>query len=471
MAPPQRGLGVMMKRGRKGLTARPNGAGVHINIEHVDAISCERRQLASEVPLRKAAGLVEAPPRSPWLKALDLGDCKQLMNLLQENPCLVVQKSNGGFTVVHAAAMRGCVKLVDQVFDLFKDNDRFVDEEQGIEVSLQELLKAETNMANGEKARLTAFELAWWSMGDHTFRDCLLEGERGSVPIFSFETKIFGSSIGSEVDEEESSSPRALLRRVLADHRSLLSETLRSGFEEDVKYNFVADCEELRFHHACQWLHIDGYREYVEAVIGGCVEKGPAVLKYLFKLRNAQGQTPLHVVVEIYKPFLVLEPFVRLIPRGESGQENAECLNMRDSRGWTALHYASAQGTDDDLDELLEDRRADVNAGALMSSRYRNWDRRGATPLHLAVLNNNLKAVELLLQDPRTDVNALFYRRIYFDDSLYVSRRVGDSLDEWTPLQLAAMAGLPEVVKVLITHPKVCICLHINPSVTKDTFN
>jgi hypothetical protein len=36
---------------------------------------------------------------------------------------------------------------------------------------------------------------------------------------------------------------------------------------------------------------------------------------------------------------------------------------------------------------------------------------------------------------------------------------------------LAAVAGLPEVVKVLITSPRVCICLHINPSVTKETFN
>ena len=162
MAPSQRGLGVTMKRGRKGVTARPNGAGVHINIEHVDVISCERRQLASEVPMRKVVGLVEAPPGSPWLKALDSVDCKQFMNLLQVNPCQVVQKSKAGFTVVHAAAMRGCLKLLDQVFDLLEDNDRFVDEEEGIEVSLQELLKAETNLESwefAEKARLTAFEL------------------------------------------------------------------------------------------------------------------------------------------------------------------------------------------------------------------------------------------------------------------------------------------------------------------------
>ena len=120
MAPSQRGLGVTMKRGWKGRTARTNATGVHINIEHVGVISCEPRQLASEVPLRKTAGLVEAPLGSAWSTALDMADCKQLMNLLEENPCRVVQKGKGGFTVLHAAAMRGCLKLLDQVFDLFQ---------------------------------------------------------------------------------------------------------------------------------------------------------------------------------------------------------------------------------------------------------------------------------------------------------------------------------------------------------------
>ena len=46
-------------------------------------------------------------------------------------------------------------------------------------------------------------------------------------------------------------------------------------------------------------MHSGEVKEYVEAVIGGCVEKGPHVLKYLFQLRNAQGQTPLHVAVEV----------------------------------------------------------------------------------------------------------------------------------------------------------------------------
>ena len=468
MAPSQRGLGVMMKRGRKGVTARPNGAGVYINIENV--ISCERRQLASEVPMHKSAGLVEAPRGSPWSEALDSADCNQLMHLLEENPCRVVQKSKAGFTVLHAAAMRGCLKLLDQVFDLFEDNYQFVDKEEGIEVSLQELLKAETNLDNAEKARLTAFELAWWSMGDYECLEYLLEGERRSGTFLSYQSKIFASSIGSEVDDEESSPLQLLLLEVLEHHRSFLSDRMRSSFEEDVEYNFVADCEELRFHEACK--HLSVYREdhkdyikYVEAVIGGCVEKGPAVLRYLFQHRNAQGQTPLHVALKSNFGFKL----VRLIPGGELGQENVECLNMRDSRGWTALHYASVEGNLSDLDILLEDERVDVNA-TVESTSGTNWECTEATPLHLAVINNNSKAVERLLQDPRTDVNALFHRIIYFDDSLCVSR-LGYDLYRWTALQLAAMAGLPEVVKVLMTCPKVCICLHINSSMTKDTFN
>jgi hypothetical protein len=384
--------------------------------------------------------------------------------------------------------MRGCLKLLDQVFDLFKDKNQFVDEEEGIEVSLQELLKAETNLENAEKGRLTAFELAWWSMGDYRCRHYLVKGERQLGTFLSYQSEIFGSSTYSEVydetevddektevddeetevddeetkvDGEESSSPRALLLGVLADHRSLLSDTeeyLDSKFEEDVNYNFVVDCEELRFHHACQYT--EDYLEYVKAVIGGCVEKGPHVLKYLFQLRNAQGQTPLHAAMDHGS-------LARLIPGGESG-ENAECLNMRDSRGWTALHFASAQDYRKDLRELLEDGRADVNATVQSgSSSFGDWSQ--ATPLHLAVINNSSKAVERLLQDPRTDVNALFHRGIRFDDSLCVSGF--RDLNRWTALQLAAVAGLPEVVKVLMTCSKVCICLHINPSMTKGTFN
>jgi ankyrin repeat protein len=466
MAPSQRGLGVMMKRGRKGVTGRPNGAGVYINIENV--ISCERRELASEVPIRNAAELVEAPPGSPWLKALDSTDCKQLMHLLEENPCRVVQKSKAGFTVLHAAAMRGCLKLLDQVFDLFKDNYQFVDKEEGIEVSLQELLKAETNLDNAEKPRLTAFELAWWSMGAYKCLVYLLEGERRSGTFLSYQSKIFGSSIGSEVDDEESSPLQLLLLEVLEHHRSFLSDRMRSSFEEDVEYNFVADCEELRFHEACK--HLSVYREdhkdyikYVEAVIGGCVEKGPAVLRYLFQHRNAQGQTPLHVALNSDFGFKL----VRLIPGGELGQENVECLNMRDSRGWTALHYASVKSDLHTLKVLLRDRRVDVNATVNYGSSS-FWDYSQATPLHLAVINNSSKAVERLLQDSRTDVNARFQRLIHFDDSLCVSRK---RLYSWTALQLAAMAGVPEVVKVLMTCPEVCICSHFNPSMTMDTFS
>ncbi len=38
----------------------------------------------------ETVGLVEAPLRSAWSRALEWADCKQLMNLLEENPCRVV---------------------------------------------------------------------------------------------------------------------------------------------------------------------------------------------------------------------------------------------------------------------------------------------------------------------------------------------------------------------------------------------
>ena len=38
----------------------------------------------------KPVELVETPLGSAWSPALDNADCKQLMNLLEENPCRVV---------------------------------------------------------------------------------------------------------------------------------------------------------------------------------------------------------------------------------------------------------------------------------------------------------------------------------------------------------------------------------------------
>jgi hypothetical protein len=144
-------------------------------------------------------------------------------------------------------------------------------------------------LQNAEKAGLTVFELARWSMGDYECRDYLRKGESRLGTFLSYQSKIFRSYIDSEVDDEESSSLRAVLLRILADHISLLSDRMRSSFQDNKDYNFVADCEELRFHEACQWILVEDYSEYVEVVIGGCVEEGPAVLKYLFQLRNAQG--------------------------------------------------------------------------------------------------------------------------------------------------------------------------------------
>ena len=376
----------------------------------------------------ETVGLVEAPLGSAWSAALTMADCEQLMKLLEENPCRVVQKGKGGVTVLHAAAMRGCLKLLDQVFYLFQGDDlRFVDKKEGIELSLQELCKAEGIYTRICAIGLTAAEFAWWSMGDCDAWDYLIDGASfGSRSFSSYESEICGSSMDSEGADEENPSPRPLLLEVIADHRSLLTDIMRSSrFEEDLDYNFVVDCEELRFHHACQYIDRGEVKEYVEAVIGGCAEKGPHLLKYLFQLCNAQGQTPLHVAVNSGTCLHL----VGLIP-GRALGENEECLNVSDSRGWTALHCcASVQDLSIFLDVLLADGRADVNAR--VSGRCEECP--GATPLHLAILHTSSKAVEMLLQDSGTDVNAHFHRQIYFDDILIVSR-FDHPLNEWTPL-------------------------------------
>ncbi|MEI7835965.1 MAG: ankyrin repeat domain-containing protein [Planctomycetota bacterium] len=130
-------------------------------------------------------------------------------------------------------------------------------------------------------------------------------------------------------------------------------------------------------------------------------------------------------------------------------------VNAKDKEmGWTALHWAAADGDVDMIEQLLA-ARADVDATdaagktplheacrsgqvsavqALLTAHAnpKLADLMGRTPLHYAVLAGNRAIVDLLL-GKRVDVNAA-------------------TKDGQTPLQMALVGGQGEIVDLLRSH-------------------
>jgi len=143
---------------------------------------------------------------------------------------------------------------------------------------------------------------------------------------------------------------------------------------------------------------------------------------------------------------------LRLLPPGDAYKE---CLNAKNVRGWTVLHCAAATRNHEALDALLKDERVDANARTLanaVDSIFRNKPAEaGMTALHLAILHDDARSVQLLLQCPRTNVNALLFRHIGCGCE-GINEEKGFHLSQfyWSPLQLAAIMGLTDVVRALL---------------------
>ena len=103
--------------------------------------------------------------------------------------------------------------------------------------------------------------------------------------------------------------------------------------------------------------------------------------------------------------------------------------NIKDSNGWTALHYA-AQNGDFESVQILIDKKADINA----------FSNNGRTPLHLAAKMNRKNIVRYLLDK--------ILEKYKGDSQKYINTK-----DEHgcTPIHLAAKEGNKECLEILLS--------------------
>ena len=135
----------------------------------------------------------------------------------------------------------------------------------------------------------------------------------------------------------------------------------------------------------------------------------------LLKIEDAYGRQPLHLAAETGQVELIRQ----LV---ESGAVDINRANPRN--GWTALHYLSAKGDQQQLAEFLN---LEPNLLALT--------KRGESALHLAVLESNRPTTASLLGSAGS--------------SQLVAMADGSGR---TPLHIAADRGQPPMVELLLAH-------------------
>jgi hypothetical protein len=231
--------------------------------------------------------------------------------------------------------------------------------------------------------------------------------------------------VASEVENADDGVAKS---RALAKIKEVIEKLSSDENYRQLHYEFKQDYSkvptdtkiEYLFQYACR---CGGWDEvalgFIEAVIEECLKSetqdgGREVLKYLFKL-----ETP-------------------------DGISNSILLNACDRRKWQLIHLIiTGFKTKEILKEVVMGKMIDVNA-RLPSSK--------ATALHLAIYHDRPEAVKIILEIDSVDVNAILERNI-----VYGSKRKNGlkrSSRYWSPLQLAAIMGREDVVRILLT--KVC---------------
>jgi len=380
-------------------------------------------------------GFSEAAADSAWYLALERQDCKALMALLEENPCLMAQTGPKGWTVLHAAAHRGCLQLLEQVRSLCDNAQlQFVDEGSGIKVAWDDLLGAKCGTFEAE-----AHHMAWFTCTREVWRGL----RYGGIGIGSF-----SGTRQSSRDASQHMTDKLVEIMQREDVEEAFELFLKEKYQVDPDYNFVLDRKELQFHYACGQLAL----KYLGTIVDGCIDgrsehdaQVVSLLTYLFQLHNAQGQTPLHVALAYGNFYRIWH----MLPRGDARKG---CLNAKDVRGWTVLHCAAATKDHFALElQVLHDERVEVNERTPAEDGDKIMEA-GMTALHLAILHKDVKSVELLLQCPRTDVNALLYRCILCGYERMCEEEAGRNEFRrlyWSPLHLAAFMGQTVVVRAL----------------------
>ena len=488
-----------------------------------------------------------------WYNALLGSDCKSLMKQLQKNGSLVVQTGHNGCTVLLAAARRGCTPLVNQVMNLFKDftgqfitgkdhakillsplHDLFQAEDfrtklraveimehfmgsdviqrhmnhfygdkfsasfrrtMGVLVGLDVTRSTATHEGN-EDSKYSSTSHRWQSTSTYRARDPPsnqmnpLEGggqnESGirnccfkahgeahndftSIPVrkIPFVSLTHTSGNDESIDEDVLAIIRHTADTVLKDKRF---KELRKGYFKHKDYNFDETRREFIFHYACQSMSrrsiepgtgpnnlkyqivkgsaYDFLWSFIQKVLQGSNED--KILPSLYGIKNWQGKTPCHAALSGSAfGFEILSNVLRV-----TNDATIELfLNARDARGWTPLHKAVAMVSEHDcwrhrifINLLLQNEEVNVNEKLPESE---------ATPLHLAILHNLPQVVGSLIQRSKNIegvINASLKRNIRFSSTTQSSRR---SSKRWSPLQLATIMGHPSVVETLVT--KVCM--------------
>jgi hypothetical protein len=243
--------------------------------------------------------------------------------------------------------------------------------------------------------------------------------------------------------------------RALAKIKEVIEELLNTRyqmfhveFKEDHSESSSHRKIEYLFHYACRCVRWDEVAlDFIEAVIQKCLhlekqDGGCKVLKYLFKLETPDGYVPF-VLAILYQSERYLKDFLTRM-RPDSNSSYSILLNACDRRKWRPIHLIVTRFTTHEiLKELVMGKMIDVNA-RLPSSK--------ATALHLAIYHDRPEAVKIILEADSVDVNAILERNI-----VYGSKRKNGmkrSSRYWSPLQLAAIMGREDIVRILLT--KVC---------------
>jgi hypothetical protein len=287
-------------------------------------------------------------------------------------------------------------------------------------------------------------------VGNAVFRNLIFSGLPDDIPP------------AEQLPEANDNLSNCITYSLDPDHGGTESKTLEEAFKADVDYNFVEHRQELLYLHlACKHAHLVGF---LQRVIRHTKDGGNNLLQALFKLKDAQGRTLLHVAVEedglgnnlrdIDMDNIIAKKMLGIL------DEEPPCdavtshvfLNALDLAGRTPLHRAVAnkRAGRKVINALVNHPMTDVNA--LWEGN--NQSTGSVTALHLAVLHNNVHAAGFLLAKDRTDGEIkckLFIEasgiRSRNDDNPKLSRR------EWTALELATIMGEVHMVDEML---KVC---------------
>ena len=266
----------------------------------------------------------------------------------------------------------------------------------------------------------------------------------------------------------------------VADHDGAIKKVIHKLVEKDFKRlydRFKQDSKldieiDFLFHYACRSGRLYGTElDFIEAVINECLDlgkdvgskeclhlegNGERVLKYLFERKNSQGYVPFLLAIEDHGESY-LKAFLEKMPPA-SNPSYSTLLNACDIRGWSPIHMIVTRYTTHEILKKLVKEKIDVNA-TLPSSK--------ATALHLAIYHDRPEAVKIILEadsdSVKVAVNAILERNIIYGSKC--KNGENRSSRYWSPLQLAAIMGRADVVRILLT--KVC---YISTTICRSFF-